>query len=721
MCMNYNETSQWAADLGSGYSSIRPLGEGGMGTLYRAHKDSLDVDVVIKRVKQKFKGRMDERAEANILKTLKHKYLPRIYDVIESPSGYVYTIMDMIPGENMQNYVKMHGPVSQKLAYRWACQLCEVIAYLHSQVPPILHCDIKPSNIMITPNEDICVIDFNTSLVFSKGVLAIGATPGYAAPEQYTRPGASPDTIETVPLEETMPLRGYKDAFAYQNVRSNKDPSGRGVSNSVTAAQATNAGGYGTISKRTDVYGIGATLYYAITGQQPGHSLKDVRPITSYKLKFSRSFLLIIARAMMKRQEERFCDAQEMLRALQDIHAIDGRYKKVVHSQRVVAAVSLVLAVSGTLAILFGVQRIGVERYAAYDALVRKGRTAADEMRFDEAEQDLQQAIAIYDDQLEAYVEQAVLLYRQGKYQECIDAVETTQSRELKYYSRQSVANLYNVAAEAYYELESYESAATMYQKAIGYSPDILSYYQGEATALIQLGDYSGADEVLAEMAKAVPDAEQSGAYQVVQSELLRKQGDLPDALDAARKAIGSADGNDQLARAYRLAASICEDIGDSMLSEEINLLNQGIEQLPDGYYNALAGQLASAYIRQAEATGNPGYQKDALRTYQQLEKNGNTTLEVRLNIAMLQYQLHDFSKAMEMLQALKKDYPKDYRVYKWLAFVQGELDLQNGASYTKTLGYYETAAELYRAEQASGVYDPQMDELDRMARNNWQ
>ena len=119
MCMNYNETSQWAADLGSGYSSIRPLGEGGMGTLYRAHKDSLDVDVVIKRVKQKFKGRMDERAEANILKTLKHKYLPRIYDVIESPSGYVYTIMDMIPGENMQNYVKTHGPVSQKLAYRW--------------------------------------------------------------------------------------------------------------------------------------------------------------------------------------------------------------------------------------------------------------------------------------------------------------------------------------------------------------------------------------------------------------------------------------------------------------------------------------------------------------------------------------------------------------------------------------------------------------------------
>lgn len=722
--MNYNEANQWAADLGNGYSGISPLGEGGMGTLYRAHKDSLDVDVVIKRVKQKFKGRMDERAEANILKTLKHKYLPRIYDVIESPNGYIYTIMDMIPGENMQKYIETHGAVDQKLAYRWGCQLCEVIAYLHSQVPPILHCDIKPSNIMITPSGDICVIDFNTSLVFSKGVLAIGATPGYAAPEQYTRPvaaQASPDEAETVPLEATMPLRGYNDAIAYQNVKSKVGSSGNSMSNSVTAAQATNAGGYGTISKRTDVYGIGATLYYAITGQQPGHSLKNVKPITSYKLKFSRSFLLIIARAMKKKQEERFCDAQEMLRALQDIHAIDSRYKKVVHSQRVVAALSLVFAASGSLLILFGVQRIGVERYAAYDALVRKGRTAAEEMRFDEAEQDLSEAIEIYDDQLEAYVERAVLLYRQGKYQECIDTVETTQSRALKYYSKQSVANLYNVAAESYYELENYESAAVMYQKAITYAPEIPSYYQGAATSLLQMEDYSGADDVLAQMTAAIPEAEQSGDYQIVQSELLRKQGNLQGALDAAYAAIASANNSDLLARAYRLAASICEDIGDLRLSDEIDLLNQGIERLPSGYYNALGGQLASAYIRQAEATGDSLYQKKALKIYQQLESNGNSTLEVRLNIAMLQYQLHEFTKSMETLQVLKDDYPKDYRIYKWLAFVQGELDLQNGSPYTKTLGYYTTAVELYHTAQASGVYDPQMDELNRMAQKNWQ
>ena len=103
------------------------------------------------------------------------------------------------------------------------------------------------------------------------------------------------------------------------------------------------------------------------------------------------------------------------------------------------------------------------------------------------------------------------------------------------------------------------------------------------------------------------------------------------------------------------------------------------------------------------------------------MEDNGNTTLEVRLNIAMLQYQLRDFTDAMETLQALKTDYPKDYRVYKWLAFVQGEIDLKNGTSYTKSLEYYTTAVELYRTVQASGMYDPQMDELNRIAANNWQ
>ena len=96
--------------LGSDYENIRPLdAKGGMGDLFRAHKKGLDVEVVIKRIKRKYIGRLDQQNEANILKGLKHQYLPRIYDVIPGEDGCLYTIMDYIPGVDLQQYVKQNG------------------------------------------------------------------------------------------------------------------------------------------------------------------------------------------------------------------------------------------------------------------------------------------------------------------------------------------------------------------------------------------------------------------------------------------------------------------------------------------------------------------------------------------------------------------------------------------------------------------------------------
>ena len=75
--------------LGSDYSNIRPLDEGGMGEVFLARRKGLDVDVVIKRVKNILLGKLDQTAEANILKNLKHQYLPKIYDIINGKDGYL--------------------------------------------------------------------------------------------------------------------------------------------------------------------------------------------------------------------------------------------------------------------------------------------------------------------------------------------------------------------------------------------------------------------------------------------------------------------------------------------------------------------------------------------------------------------------------------------------------------------------------------------------------
>lgn len=173
-------------NIGEDYIDIKPLDEGGMGTLFKAYKRGLGVHVAIKRVKREMIGAVDQKGEANILKQLKHQYLPQIYDFIDGKDGFFYTVMDYIPGENLHEYVKKHGAVEQTKIHKWACQICEAVSYLHAQNPPIIHCDIKPNNVMITPSGDICLIDFNTSLLFSDDAQSIGLTKGYAAPEQYS-------------------------------------------------------------------------------------------------------------------------------------------------------------------------------------------------------------------------------------------------------------------------------------------------------------------------------------------------------------------------------------------------------------------------------------------------------------------------------------------------------------------------------------------------------
>lgn len=703
--MDSNDYLQLVADLGSGYSDICPMDEGGMGSIYRAHKDSLDVEVVIKKIKKKFSGRLNERAEANILKLLKHKYLPRIYDVIESRDGYIYTIMDLISGENLQHYITNRGSVDQKKAYRWACQLCEVVEYLHAQTPPILHCDIKPSNIIITPEEDICLIDFNTSLVFSDGVLAIGATPGYAAPEQYTK--LIPRTV------------GAEDATipAYTGTSSRTASRTSGASSSLTAAQTVSAGNYGTISPRTDIYGIGATLYFALTGTRPNRSLEPVKPITAYKLKLSRSFQNIILRAMQKNPKDRFGSAKEMLRALRDIHMMDTRYKNIVRLQWVTLLCALSCAAVGAGLTVWGANLIHQENDAEYAYNVLRGQTAGEATQFDEAEKYLDAAIAIYDNRLEAYTAKALLLYRQGEYARCIDEIKTIFSRPLVCNDQQEWANVCYIAANSYYELADYENAVQWYQRAIEYSPSIEAYYRDCAIALAQAGKQTEVRQMLEQMRGLFPDAEASPSYQIVCAEINMSAGNNEEALRQLQEIIAQSSDEQLLSRAYVMAAQVCKKIGDTSLDQEIALLEDGVSRLSGSYRNVVGSYLGIAYASKAERSEDSAYAQKALETFEMLRENGLKTLSVRLNIAVLQQQLKQYDNAAKTLEELTEDYPNEYSVYKRFAFLYAEIESQQRQGYAKTKAYYELAEQYYQLARAAGTEDSEMTQLEEIVR----
>ncbi len=160
------------------------IGEGGGGSIYKAYHKRLQKEVVIKKMHMRSRNIHKNRQEADILKNLRHSYLPQVLDFIET-GDEVYTVIDFIPGESFQQLLDRHVTFSQDKIIKYARQLCEALIYLHGQKIPILHGDIKPANIMLTPADDVCLIDFNISGFFEQNeIMAIGYSKGYAAPEQ---------------------------------------------------------------------------------------------------------------------------------------------------------------------------------------------------------------------------------------------------------------------------------------------------------------------------------------------------------------------------------------------------------------------------------------------------------------------------------------------------------------------------------------------------------
>ena len=167
------------------YAVLDAIGKGGFGEVFSAWHTRLNEKVVLKKVAVDQKSSVSGKHEVELLKRVKHTYLPKIYDVFDANQA-LYLVTDFVPGRSFADYLKEGRRFEQKYVLIWAKQLTEAVKYLHSMQPAIVHSDIKPGNIMLTPDGNICLIDFNISAIFDKGtVKSVGTTPGYSPIEQY--------------------------------------------------------------------------------------------------------------------------------------------------------------------------------------------------------------------------------------------------------------------------------------------------------------------------------------------------------------------------------------------------------------------------------------------------------------------------------------------------------------------------------------------------------
>ncbi len=175
------------------YKFLQPLGQGGMGTVYLAEdKRNGNSNCVIKQLINKHSD-PGERAEAvrlfkrevAILRSLNHPGIVRVFDEHTAGDKY-FLVMDYVPGKNLEAILNGTGPLTSELAVRIAIQVCDVLEYLHGGNPPIIYRDLKPSNLMLTPDGRIVFIDFGIARALApKDVATRVVTAGYSPPEQY--------------------------------------------------------------------------------------------------------------------------------------------------------------------------------------------------------------------------------------------------------------------------------------------------------------------------------------------------------------------------------------------------------------------------------------------------------------------------------------------------------------------------------------------------------
>ncbi len=177
------------------------LGGGGQGAVYRARDLNFPDAKRMVAVKEMLVSGGDPslrasslktfQREANILATLAHAAIPRIYDFFDQ-NDRAYLVMEYINGSDLEAILHKTKKLPIEKIMEWAIDLCDVLHYLHSQSDPIIFRDMKPANIMIDSQGKVRLIDFGIAKVFVSGVkqTMIG-TEGYSAPEQY-RGNANP-------------------------------------------------------------------------------------------------------------------------------------------------------------------------------------------------------------------------------------------------------------------------------------------------------------------------------------------------------------------------------------------------------------------------------------------------------------------------------------------------------------------------------------------------
>lgn len=729
------------------YDIIGQVGEGGGGSVYKAYHKRLQKEVVIKRMHMKSQNELKNRQEVNILKNLRNSYLPQVYDFLDT-GDEVYTVIDFIPGESFQQMLNKNVRFTKEKVVKYARQLCEALVYLHGQDIPILHGDIKPANIMLTPEDNVCLIDFNISGFFEQNeIMAIGYSKGYAAPEQkalvleiqerlqkqaaalkaeggIAEGGNVPFRASGIGEEEnTQTLAVFAEGMAvHTETAGNMEDAAADLALQWDGRDGRETAFLDTtmdsifvdnpkqqIDARSDIYSLGATLYHLLTGRRPadGRVEPDVEELGELS---SEAFAYILVTAMQYRKEDRFQSAVKMLEALDQIAKLDGRYKRLLWKQRVELLFSFAVILAGIVLIFVGKNMSRTEReeqYAAYISKLEEAVAGYDEKMFEE---NYAACLAMDSEDPRAHYERAVWMYRQGDFEGCAGYIQQLLEGTLPE-DAVTLANLYLLLGNCYVETLEYGKAAEALETALEYDGDNTAVYRDLAIAYAGDGRSGEAKEVLD---SAVGRGLAEDQIYLVQGEIAESQGDIEAAGEMFRKCLALATDDSIRMRAYVFYCDLDKNSTEALL-DNAAMLEEAIRELPLGSNGLLYERLAQMYINLEANTDDMQYGRKAIQVFQDIINNGMASYQTYINLTILYEQAREFGHAHEMIDQALDLYGENYVSYKRKAFLEADEQADKEVGERDYHGFedsYKRAAELYK--QAGGE-DSEMPLLEKI------